>query len=106
VVDYASLFRAAKAGDTLALEIREQSLQVWSALVVSLIHAYDPERVILGGGVMGSAEEILPAISHHVRRHAWTPWGTVEVAAAELGNDAGLIGITSLASECIKEPIT
>jgi hypothetical protein len=27
-----------------------------------------------------------------VNQHAWTPWGKVEIVAAQLGNDAGLFG--------------
>jgi glucokinase len=73
---------------------------VWGAVVVGLIHAYDPERAVIGGGVMRSAALIIPAIQDYVDKHAWTPWGTVRVAAAELGNNAGLLGaIPLLASE-------
>ena len=60
-------------------------------LAVNLIHAYDPELVILGGGVMGSRDLILPAVAERVRRHAHTPWGTVEVVASELGDGAALV---------------
>jgi len=61
------------------------------ALAVNLIHAYDPEMVILGGGIMASAEVILPAVRAHVARHAHTPWGKVRVVAGELGDRAALL---------------
>jgi glucokinase len=64
--------------------------------VVGLIHAYDPERIVMGGGVMRSAEVILPYIQTYVNTHAWTPWGKVQVVAAQLGNDAGLFGAVPL----------
>jgi len=52
---------------------------------------------------MKSAEVILPAIESHVHRHAWTPWGKVQVRAAELGNNAALLGAVPLLSECMSE---
>lgn len=91
VLDYALVFRHAAAGDPAAVALRDQSLLVWSSLAVNLIHAYDPEVLILGGGIMASADVILPAVRAHVARHAHTPWGKVRVVASELGDDAALI---------------
>ena len=72
-------------------------MKAWAAGAVALIHAYDPERVMMGGGVVeGAADEIIPAIQAHVDRHAWTPWGKVSVCAAELGNRAALLGAVPL----------
>jgi glucokinase len=64
-----------------------------------MVHAYDPEILVIGGGVMKSADVILPTIEAHVHRYAWTPWGKVQVRAAELGNNAALLGAVPLLSE-------
>lgn len=96
VLDFALLFRASAAGDRVACEIRARCLRVWGAGVVGLIHAYDPELVVLGGAVMNSAQHILPALQEHVNRHAWTPWGKVELRAAKLGSHAALLGALPL----------
>ncbi len=88
---YALVFRHAAAGDPCALRLRDHGLSIWSTLAVSLIHAYDPESLILGGGIMGSAGVILPAVSEYVRRHAHTPWGQVRVLCSELGASAALV---------------
>jgi len=90
-LDYSSVFKHAAAGDRCALKLREHSLRVWSVVAVNLIHAYDPERVILGGGIMASGDVILPAVGEYVRRHAHTPWGKVRVVAGELGDTAALV---------------
>jgi glucokinase len=99
VLDYAALFRLAAQGDTCARALKEHSLQVWSALAVSLIHAFDPELLILGGGVMGSAETVLPAVRDYVAQHAHTPWGKVRVAASQLGDRAALLACEWLLQE-------
>lgn len=91
VLDYAAVFGLAAAGDACARAIRDQSLLAWSSLAVSLIHAYDPELLILGGGVMKSADLILPAVREYVHEHAHTPWGKVRVVASELGDTAALV---------------
>jgi len=91
VLDFAAVFRLAAKGDSCAQAIRDHSLRVWSSLAVNLIHAYDPELVILGGGIMASADVILPAASEYVRHHAHTPWGKVCVVASELGDSAALV---------------
>jgi glucokinase len=97
-IDFRTLFDLADAGDRVAGEIREYCLQVWATGAVGLIHAYDPERIVIGGGVMRSAAVILPYIQAYVNEHAWTPWGNVQIVAAQLGNDAGLFGAIPLLS--------
>ena len=91
VLDFAAVFKHAAVGDDCAIKLRDHSLRVWATLAVNLIHAYDPEIVILGGGIMASADVILPAVSEYVRRHAHTPWGKVRVVAGELGDRAALV---------------
>jgi glucokinase len=95
-IDFKMLFELADAGDRVAVEILEYCLKVWATGAVGLIHAYDPERIVIGGGVMRRAEIIIPYIQSYVKQHAWTPWGKVEIIAAQLGNDAGLFGAIPL----------
>jgi glucokinase len=93
------LFRLAKLGDPCACDLARHSLEVWSALAVSVIHAFDPAVLVLGGGVMGSADVILPAVRAHVARRAHTPWGQVRVAASELGDRAAILACEWLVNE-------
>jgi glucokinase len=100
-LNFAQLFDCARAGDRVAAEIVDRSIRVWAAGLVGLIHAYDPELIVVGGAVMGSADRILPALQQSVQSHAWTPWGTVGVRAARLGNQAALLGaVPLLAGSC------
>lgn len=98
-INFEALFRLAEKEDAVALALRNRCLQVWATQTVGLIHAYDPEIVIFGGGVMKSGAEILPYIQSHVEKHAWTPWGKVKVQAAKVGNNAGILGAIPLLSE-------
>ena len=100
-LDYAAVFRAAVQGDALAVELRDRAVRVWAAALVTLIHAYDPEVAVVGGGIMRSGEFILPRLRRFVARHAWTPWGRVKIKTAALGNDAGMLGVASLLDDRI-----
>ena len=71
---------------------------MWGPLLVGLIHAYDPEVIVVGGGVMKSGDANIALPATYVSRYAWTPWGKVKVLAAQLGNDAGLLGAVPLTS--------
>ena len=98
-LNFRVLFDAADRRDPVALEVRQHCLEIWAANAVALIHAYDPEAVIIGGGVMRRADVIVPFVQNHVSKHAWAAWGTPVVRAAELGERAALLGAVPLLIE-------
>jgi len=100
-VGFKELFEEAASGDKVAVAIRDRCLNIWAATAVGLVHAYDPEIVVIGGGVMKSADVIIPYLESYVHKYAWTPWGKVQVCAAELGNNAVLLGAVPLLSQDI-----
>jgi glucokinase len=97
-INYEILFRLAAEGDAVARAIQDRCIHVWAATAVGMIHAFDPEIVIFGGGVLESADLIIPFVQAHVNAHTWSPWGKAQIRAAELGNDAGLLGAVPLLS--------
>ena len=96
LLDFELLFRLASQKDKAATEIRNNCLDAWSAGIITMIHAYDPEMVIIGGGVMKSADVILPYIRNRVAERAWTPWGNVEILGAHFTDEAGQLGMAHL----------
>lgn len=100
--DYETVFRLAAVGDPFALSVRERSLEAWSTGILNLVYAYDPERVVIGGGVMHSAEVILPYIQHKLNHAAWLPPNAVEVLAAQEPDWAGVMGMGYLANNSSK----
>ncbi|HVV06699.1 MAG TPA: ROK family protein, partial [Puia sp.] len=79
-----------------------RSLRAWGTAVVNLIHAYDPEVIIIGGGIMRQEQKILPYIQRMVDRYAWLPAGTTRLAAAIQVDYAGLLGMEYLAHKLNK----
>lgn len=98
-LNFQTLFAAARSEDAVALEVQQHCLNIWAANAIAMIHAYDPELVVFGGGVMQSADVILPFVQKYVEKHAWTCWGTPRVSAAILGGNAALLGAAPLLSE-------
>jgi glucokinase len=93
-----AIFNAALAGDALAREVVAYFTRYLSAGVVSLIHAHDPDLVVLGGGIAEASAQFLPALQSYIDEHTWTlPRGRVHVTRAELGDTAALLGIAALA---------
>lgn len=64
---------------------------------VSMINTFDPEKIVFGGGVSEFGEPMFEAIQQYVRRYALNPTGRkTEIAAAKLGQNAGVIGAAAL----------
>jgi glucokinase len=101
LVDYNLVFSLSEEGDALAIEIVNLSLDVWSAGIINQIHAYDPELVVIGGGIMKSGSKILSYITSMVEKHAWTPWGKVKIVQADDLDWAALKGISFLLDEML-----
>lgn len=91
-IGFQELFAAIKNGDEAAAAIAVRVIRVWSTLIVALIHAYDPDLVILTGNVTKSGDEILPGIRDYVNKYAWTPGYEVRVEQGEYPATAALLG--------------
>jgi glucokinase len=90
--DYKILFDLYREGNPDAQKICHYCMDIWSAGIVNWIHAYDPAMIVLGGGVMKSADIIIPYIQERVNSLAWTPWGKVKIVESELKDHAGILG--------------
>jgi glucokinase len=100
-IDFACLFACGDRGDQVATEVLARCYQIWGALAVALIHAYSPEVLLFGGGVLARERDILPPIRAHVHRHAWSPRDVVQIKTAALGPSAALYGAVPLLREVL-----
>ena len=92
-------FNRVKLGEKEFLRTFNEFVDDLSIGIVNAIHAYGPDFVVLGGGVMNSAEIILPPLTKLVHKRAWTvPKNKVEIRKSLLGNNAAAIGVAFLES--------
>lgn len=86
-------FEAVRLGKTEYLPTLHTFLRDLALGIVNAIHAYGPETIVLGGGVLNSADIILPDLIEMVHAMAWTfPRKTIKIKAAALGNRAAALG--------------
>ena len=102
-VNFEMLFDHYRKGDAVTIEVVENILKAWSAGAVNLIHAYDPELLVLSGGVMKSSDIIVPFMKDWIDQHAWTPWGKVKIKVSDAVDDIALFGLAHLVGEKIRE---
>jgi glucokinase len=65
--------------------------------IANYVNIFNPDVVVVGGGIMAAGELLLGVAREEAGRRALRPpWREVEVVAAELGNDAGVLGAAAL----------
>lgn len=89
-----ALVAACLTGDREARLVWDASVQMLAAALASIVNAFDPERIILGGGIAAHAwDALLPPLRHWMDEYEWRPAGTATpIVAAALGDEAGAIG--------------
>lgn len=79
--------------DQLALECIKEFIKYNPIGIVSLLHILNPEAVIIGGGVSMQKDRIVEPIKEEVFKRAMPAFvSEIEIMAAQLGNDAGMVG--------------
>ncbi len=81
-IDFYHITQAYRRNDSCAKEIVKYCAHIWASCVVTLIHAYDPQKIILSGGAMKSADIFLPYMKKVIDK-AWTYWGKPEIVIAK-----------------------
>jgi glucokinase len=94
----AALTEAARGGDLRAVETwRRQGLYL-GAGIAALVNVFNPQAVLVGGGLSGAGELLLDPAREECRRRAFAPnWEDVRIQWAGLQERAGLFGAAALA---------
>ena len=89
--------RAAEAGIPLARDIITHVAEALGVGLVNIIHIYNPDIIILGGGVMQMGRMLMdPALRIVQERAMKAPHDSARIALAQLNRNAGLIGAGAL----------
>jgi len=88
---------AARDSDPLASEIVEEAGMYLGMAIASLIHIFDPQVVIIGGGVSNAGGLILGPIRKSITERIMPDFrGRARVVQSELGDDSGIMGAVAL----------
>jgi len=89
----AALVAAHRAGDTDATRVWLRSLRALGTALGSCINLFDPEVIVLGGGIAQAGDALFTPLASALDRVEWRPGGhRVPVVPATLGEWAGAIG--------------
>ncbi len=77
----------------------DRYLRAWGATIVTLCHAYDPDIVIVSGGVMRSADAILPPLADYVDAHLWSSSHRPVLVTPATPEYSVLLGLSALAEQ-------
>lgn len=91
---------AAQGGDSLALEVITRTAEYLGVGMVNLVHLFNPEIIVVGGGVSKMGDLLLEPVRQVVRERAFPRLAQdVRIVPARLGDDAGVFGAAIFAFE-------
>jgi glucokinase len=91
------VFAAAAAGDDLAARLVAEEARLLGLGFASLLHLYDPQLIIVGGGLSQQFHVLEAGIAAAMRGAAMPAFRDTPVVKAALGVDSGLLGAAALA---------
>ncbi|HTL71550.1 MAG TPA: ROK family protein, partial [Candidatus Eisenbacteria bacterium] len=99
-LDLASIFDAAKKGDPVAVNVVEEAATRLGLKVAYLTNFFNPEVVVLGGGVEKGGELVLNVVRRAVKQLVMEEAsGIVKIILSRLGEDAVAYGAVCLVTQ-------
>jgi glucokinase len=96
-VDGLAVTEAALAGDETAIGVFDLIGGRLGVACASFANIFEPEAIVVGGGVIKAGDLLLDPARKEVRARALDPMNKTPILEATLGNDAGMIGAAALA---------
>jgi glucokinase len=92
---------AARAGDRVAKEVWDATTDALACGLTSIVNLFEPQLVVLGGGVVsGTGEQLLAPVRERVLAEAMLPAaGAARIVEAALGTQVGVVGAAAIAWE-------
>jgi glucokinase len=97
VASAADVSAAAAAGDDVALRVWDETCEALACGITSIANLFEPEIVVLGGGVVRTGEQLLAPVRRAVREQAIC--SQVKIVAAAFGDAVGVAGAAAIAYE-------
>jgi glucokinase len=92
------IFTAYDYGDEIAVNVIKQCIEFWGMAVANLVSLFNPEKIIIGGGVFGPAIPLIPAIRLEAAKWAQPiSINQLNIEASGLAGNAGVYGAGFLA---------
>jgi len=96
-----TVYEAAHQGDELALEVVRDTAKYLGAAIASLINIFNPEAIVIVGGVTRAGESLFEPLRREVARRAFKP--AVQVCRIVPGELTGVAGVYGAARAFIEQ---
>jgi glucokinase len=97
VVTAADVAAAARQGHAVATRVWDETVEALACGLTSIVNLFEPELVVLGGGVTRSGDQLLVPVRRQVKERAMAPVGAaVEIVPASLGDQVGVVGAAAI----------
>jgi glucokinase len=96
-IDGKAVTEAALAGDETAIGVVALIGRRLGVALASFANIFEPEVIVIGGGVIAAGELLLEPARGELAARALPPMRGIPVVAAQLGQDAGMIGAAAMA---------
>jgi glucokinase len=96
-VDGKAVTEAALGGDQTAVGVFELVGMRLGVALANFANIFEPEVIVIGGGVIAAGDLLLEPARRELGARALPPMNRTPVMAAELGEDAGMIGAAAMA---------
>ncbi len=91
---------AAAAGDAVGARVWDETTAILASSVANILDVFNPELVVLGGGVTRAGEQLLAPVRAGAAAQAMAPAARAgEVVLAELGDSLAVVAAASVAFE-------
>jgi glucokinase len=87
---------AARNGDAGAAAVWDETVEALACGLTSIVNLFEPELVVVGGGVSRSGEQLLGPVRERVRASAIGPAASAEIVASALGDHVGVVGAAAI----------
>jgi glucokinase len=91
------VYEAANDGDEWALEVVHETASLLGAAVASFINIFNPEVVVICGGVTQAGDKLFHPLRGEVKRRAFKPaWEACKIVPGTLPGTAGVYGAAAV----------
>jgi len=96
----ADVAAAAEAGDAVARRVWDETIEALACGLTSIVNLFEPELVVLGGGVTRAGDKLLAPVRERVRADAMAPAAeAARIVISPFGDRVGVVGAAAIGFE-------
>lgn len=95
-----TLVEGVRERDPLSLQVWDETVLMLGAFMASVIHTFNPRRIVLGGGVTNAGDLLFVPLREQTRRRTIPQMmDLVDIVPAQLGDNVGVLGAVAVGQD-------